>query len=117
MVSDEYRSRQLIILNGSDTRAGSRINSSNVVIGVVPATTSPTPKSKWGNEGFQSQKWKNGGKPKGHKVNTSNHYAPGGHVTYSAAIVHLIRSETPRVMDSSGKPFIFYDRRDVSKQP
>ena len=63
---------------------------------------------------FQSQKLKNGGKPKGHEVNTSNHHALGGHVACSATIVHLIWSETPRVTDSSGKPFIFYDHRDVS---
>ena len=42
--TDEYQSRQSIILSGSDTHAGSRINSFNVVTGVVPATTSPTPK-------------------------------------------------------------------------
>ena len=69
---------------------------------------------KWGSEGFQSQKLKNSGKPKGHEISTSNHHALGGHVACSAATVHLIRSETPRVMDSSGKPFIFYDRHDVS---
>ena len=63
---------------------------------------------KWGSEGFQSQKLENGGKPKGHEVNTSNHHAPGGHVACSAATMHLIWSETPRVMDSSRKPFISY---------
>ena len=68
---------------------------------------------KWGSEGFQSQKLENGKKPKGHKVNASNHHAPGGHVACSAATMHLIWSETPRVKDSSGKPFIFYDRRDM----
>ena len=46
--TNEYWSRQSIILNGSDTRAGSRINSSNVVTDVVPTTTSPTPKLEWG---------------------------------------------------------------------
>ena len=44
---DEYRSRQSIISNGSNTRAGSRINSSNVVTGMVLATMSPTPKLEW----------------------------------------------------------------------
>ena len=63
---------------------------------------------------FQSQKLKNSEKPTGHKVNTSNHHAPGGHVMCSTATMHLIRSETPRVMDSSRKPFIFYGRHDVS---
>ena len=63
---------------------------------------------------FQSQKLKNSKKPKGHEVNTSNHHAPGGHAACSAAIMHLIRTETPRVMDNSGKPFIFYGRHDVS---
>ena len=48
MVSNEYQSRQSIILSGSDTRAGSRINSSNVVTDVVSATTSLTPKLEWG---------------------------------------------------------------------
>ena len=46
--TDEYWSRQFIISNGSDTRAGSSVNSSNVITGVVPATTSLTPKLEWG---------------------------------------------------------------------
>ena len=46
--TDEYCSRRLIISNESDTRAGSRINSSNVITGVVPAAMSPTPKLEWG---------------------------------------------------------------------
>ena len=66
---------------------------------------------------FQSQKLKIGGKPKGHEVNTSNHHALGDHVACSAATTHLIRSETPRVTESLGKPFIFYGRHDVSQQP
>ena len=60
------------------------------------------------------KKLKNNGKPKSHEVNTSNHHAPGGHVVCSTATMHLIQSETPRVMDSSGKPFIFYGRHDMS---
>ena len=66
---------------------------------------------------FQSQKLKNSEKPKGHEVNTSNHHASGGHVACSTTTMHLIRSETPRVMDSSGKPFIFYGHHDMSQQP
>ena len=42
--TDEYWSRQSIISNGSDTHAGSRVNSFDMVTGVVPATMSPTPK-------------------------------------------------------------------------
>ena len=70
-----------------------------------------------GKENFNTKKLKNGGKPKGHGVNTTNHHAPGGHVTCGAATTHLIRSETPRVMDNSGKSFIFYGRHDMSQQP
>ena len=66
-----------------------------------------------GKENFNPKKLKNGGKPKGHEVNTTNHHAPGGHIACGAATTHLIQSETPRVMDSSGKPFIFYSRHDV----
>ena len=62
----------------------------------------------------QSQKLKNSGKPKGLKVNTSNHHALDGHGVCSAVTMHLIRSEIPRIMDSSGKPFIFYGRHDTS---
>ena len=70
---------------------------------------------KWRKrENFNPKKLKNSGKLKGHKVNTSNNHAPGGHVVYSAATMHLIWSETLRVMDSLGKPFIFYGRHDVS---
>ena len=77
-----------------------------------------------GKREFQSQKKKkkknnnnNDEKPKGHEVNTTNHHAPGGHVACGATTTHLVRSETPRVTDSSGKPFIFYGRHDVSQQP
>ena len=71
----------------------------------------------WENEGFQPQKLENGGKPKGRAANAPNHQAPGGHVACNAATMHLIRSKTPRVTDSSEKPFTFYDRHDVSWQP
>ena len=65
-------------------------------------------------ENFNPKKLKNSGKPKGHEVNTSNHHVPGDHVACSAATMHLIQSEIQRVMDSSRKPFIFYDRYDMS---
>ena len=45
--TDEYWSRQSIISNGSDTRVGNSVNSSDVVTDVVPATTPPTPKLQW----------------------------------------------------------------------
>ena len=51
------------------------------------------------------KKLKNSGKPKGHVINSIDQYAPCGHVVYGAFTMHLIRSKTPRVMDSSGKPF------------
>ena len=66
------------------------------------------------NEEFQPQKLENGGKPKGRAANAPNHQVPGGHVACNAATMHLIRSETPRVADSSEKPFTFYDRHDMS---
>ena len=66
------------------------------------------------NEGFQPQKLENDGKPKGRTANAPNHQAPSGHVACNATTMHLIQSETPRVIDSSGKPFIFYGRHDVS---
>ena len=47
-------------------------------------------------------------------INTTNHRAPSGHVVCGVATTHLVRNETPRVMDSSGKPFIFYGRHDMS---
>ena len=65
-------------------------------------------------ENSNPKKLKNGEKPKGHGVGTTNHHVPGGRVACSAATMHLIQSETPRVMDSSGKPFIFYGHHDVS---
>ena len=43
-----------------------------------------------------------------------NYHVPGGHVACTAAIMHLIQNKTPRVVDSLGKPFIFYDCHDVS---
>ena len=63
---------------------------------------------------FQPQKLENGGKPKVRAANAPNHHAPRGHVACNAATMHLIQSETPRVADSSEKPFTFYDRHDVS---
>ena len=53
-------------------------------------------------------------KPKGHGINTTNHHALGGHVACGAATMHLIRSKTQRVMDSSGKPFIFCGHHNMS---
>ena len=67
--------------------------------------------------GKVKKKLKNGGKPKGHEVNTLNHHALGGHVACSTTTTHLIRSKNPRVMDSSRKPFIYYGRHDMSQQP
>ena len=58
-------------------------------------------------ENFNPKKLKNDGKPKGHEVNTINHHAPSGHVACGAATTHLIRSETPRVMDKLRKTFHF----------
>ena len=46
--TDEYRPRQPGTLNGSNTCVGSKVDASNVDTGVVPATTSPTPKLEWG---------------------------------------------------------------------
>ena len=63
------------------------------------------------------KKLKNSGKPKGHAINSTNQHAPCGHIACGAATMHLIRSETPRVIDSSGKIFIFYGRRDTSWKP
>ena len=70
-----------------------------------------------GEESLRPKKLKNSGKPKGHGINSTNQRAPGGHVACGVAIMHLIRSETPRVMDNLGKLFIFYGRRDKSWQP
>ena len=63
------------------------------------------------------KKLKNSGKPKCHVINSTDQHAPRGHIACGATIMHLIRSETLRVMDSSGKPFIFYGRHDTSWQP
>ena len=60
----------------------------------------------------KKKKLKNSGKPKGHAINSIDQHVPRGHDTCGAATMHLIRSETPRVMDSSGKPFIFYGHHD-----
>ena len=47
------------------------------------------------------KKLKNSRKPKGHAINPTDQHAPRGHVACGAATTHLIRNETPRVMDSS----------------
>ena len=70
-----------------------------------------------GEETLRPKKLKNSGKPKGHGINSTNQCALGGHVACGAATTHLIQSEIPRVMDGSGKPFIFYGRHDTSWQP
>ena len=54
------------------------------------------------------KKLKNSGKPKGHAINPIDQHA---------ATTHLIQNETPRVMDSSANPFIFYGCHDTSWQP
>ena len=72
------------------------------------------------NEGegsLRPKKLKNSGKPKGHGINSTNQRAPGGHVACGTATMYLIRSETLRVIDSLGKLFIFYGRRDTLWQP
>ena len=65
-------------------------------------------------ENSNPKKLKNGEKPKGHGVGTTNHHVTSGHAACGTATMHLIRSETPTVMDNLGKPFIFYGRHDVS---
>ena len=45
--TDEYRPRQLSTLNGSNTCVDNKVDSSNVDTGVVPTTTSLTPKLEW----------------------------------------------------------------------
>ena len=67
-----------------------------------------------GEESLRPKKLKNSRKPKGHGINSTNQRAPGGHIACGATTTHLIRSETPRVKDSTGKPFIFFGRHDMS---
>ena len=72
---------------------------------------------KWRRGKFKKpkpKKLKNSGKPKGHAINSTDQHAPRGHAAYGVATMHLIWSETPSVMDSSGKPFIFYGHHDTS---
>ena len=47
MIGDEYGPRQPSTLNGSNTCVDNRVDSSNVDISVVPATTSLMPKLEW----------------------------------------------------------------------
>ena len=47
MTTDKYWPRQPSTLNGSNTCVGSRVDSSNMDIGMMPATTSPMPKLEW----------------------------------------------------------------------
>ena len=63
------------------------------------------------------KKLKNSGKPKCHVINSTDQHAPRGHVACGTTTMHLIRNETPRVMDSLAKPFIFYGCHDTSWQP
>ena len=51
-----------------------------------------------GEESLRPKKLKNSEKPKGHGINSTNQRAPSGHVACGIATMHLIRSETPRVM-------------------
>ena len=63
------------------------------------------------------KKLKNSGKPKGHAINSTDQHAPRGQAACGVVTMHLIQNETPKVMDSSANPFIFYGHHDMPWQP
>ena len=117
--SKEERTFEIFRSNGKDAQNG-RWSRVEVIAQVNRKKEGKQFRDDWRigeSEGFQSQKLENGRKPKGHAANTTNHHALGGHVVYNAATMHLIWSETPKVVDNPRKPFTFYDRHDVSWWP
>ena len=55
--------------------------------------------------------------PQNWSINSTNRDVPRGHGLWSAAAMHLIRREIPRVAYSPKKPFIFYGHHDMSWWP